>query len=109
MEKRDNKRLKVQLNAEIDSGGKRHEGLVDNLSERGVCITTSPTVSAKDFIPGTLPEVKLKLNSGETIDLHCEVRWLHSFILQTSSVVNTLGMQIVNPHLEYLEYFKTLQ
>ncbi len=108
MENRYSKRLKVHLTAVIISNGKRHEGLVDNLSEKGICITTSPTASAIDFVPGTSPKVSLKLSSEETIELSCDVRWLHSFILQSSAVVNTLGMQIITPNKKYLEYFERL-
>jgi len=109
MENRSNNRTEVHLTAEIGLFGKSHECLAENLSENGLCVTTSPTVSAKDFIPGTSQEVKLKLPSGETIDVHCEVRWLHSFILESLRVVNSLGMQLITKPPEYLAYLKTLQ
>jgi hypothetical protein len=109
MEERNTNRIKVHLRAEIISSGKSYDGLVENLSPRGICLTTYPSASAKDFIPGTSPLLKLKLNSGETIDLHCDARWLHSFILPTSAVVNTLGLEIINPQQKYTEYFNSLK
>ena len=109
MENRSDNRTEVNLSAEIGLLGESHECSAENLSENGLCVTTSPTASAKDFIPGTSQEVKLKLPSGETIDVHCEVRWLHSFILESLRVVNSLGMQLITQPPEYLAYFKTLQ
>ena len=109
MEARNTNRIKVQLRAEIISGGNSHDGLVENLSLRGICVTTSPTASAINFIPGTSQMLKFKLNSDDTIDLRCDARWLHSFLLPNSDVVNTLGLQIVSPQLKYLEYVNTLK
>jgi hypothetical protein len=71
-------------------------------------MTSSPTASAEDFRPGTFLLLMLTLNSGKTMDLHCDARWLHSFMLPTSEEVNTLGLQIVSQQLKYLEYFNSL-
>jgi len=109
MENRNNNRTEVNIAAEISLFGKSHDCFAENLSENGLCVTTSPTTSAKNFVPGTSQDVKLKLPSGETIDIHCEVRWLHSFILESLRVVNSLGMQLIRKPPEYLAYLKTLQ
>jgi len=109
MDNRNTSRKKVHINTVIFLNGKRHESIAENLSDNGLCITTSPTTSAIDFIPGSFPEVQFSTDSGESIDLKCQVRWLHSFMMPTSSVVNTLGMQIMTTNQEYVAYFEALQ
>jgi hypothetical protein len=108
MGKRTHKRINVNLSSKIVSGGQSHEAFVENLSDSGMCVTTSPTAFAKDFVPGTLLEVNIELPPGETLNLHCDVRWLHSYIIGAYKIVNTVGVKIISAPPGYMAYIKTL-
>ncbi|OGL45041.1 MAG: hypothetical protein A2W05_08530 [Candidatus Schekmanbacteria bacterium RBG_16_38_10] len=108
MERRHSKRIIFNLNAELISNGKNYTGVTGDLAENGISVTTAPMESAIDFIPGTMVELKLRLPSGETITLLCEIIWLHSYKLRSFRIANNIGMKIINPSLTYKEFLKTL-
>jgi hypothetical protein len=115
MEKRRSKRKIVALKAEIVSGGKSYAGVIENLSEDGIYIITTPSKSSIDFALGTTVELKFQppsepkdilRSSGETINLHCKVIW--SYKTPPHGLTHSIGMEIINPSPEYKELLKTL-
>ncbi len=95
MERRLSKRIIIGLKAEIISGDMSCEGVVENLSEDGVCVITVPAKTTIDFAPKTILEVKLQFLSGETLNLRCEVIWSHK--IQPHGLTNKVGMKIIDP------------
>ncbi len=95
MEKRLSKRIIIGLKAEIISGDIICEGVIENLSETGIYVITAPTKSEIDFAPGTILEVKFQFLSGETLNLHCEVKW--SYKTPPHGLTNRIGMKIIDP------------
>jgi len=109
MERRHPQRIIFNLNVELISNGKSYTGFIENLTENGIGVTTTPIESAIDFVPGTIVELKLRLPSEEIIALSCEIIWLHSYKLRSFRIVNTIGTKIIiSPSLKYKEFLKTL-
>ncbi len=95
MGKRLSKRIIIGLKAEIISGDIICEGVIENLSEAGIYVITAPTKTEIDFAPGTILEVKFQFLSGETLNLHCEVKW--SYKTPPHGLTNRIGMKIIDP------------
>ena len=95
MKKRLSKRIIIGLKAEIISGDISCEGVIENLSEAGIYVITAPTKTEINFAPGTILEVKFQFLSGETLNLHCEVKW--SYKTPPHGLTNRIGMKIINP------------
>src|SRR3990167_9703709 len=95
MGKRLSKRIIIGLKAEIISGDISCEGVIENLSEAGIYVITAPTKTEINFAPGTILEVKFQFLSGETLNLHCEVKW--SYKTPPHGLTNRIGMKIINP------------
>ena len=101
----------VNLEAEVLAGGHTYSGIIENISSDGIYIqfTTEPTKSAKDFLPKARFNIMFKLPSGEKIDLACESRWINIYTEPPDSVVNNLGIQILDPPQELKNFVDTLQ
>lgn len=108
MERRRSKRATANLNADFITNGKTYAGLIENLGEDGICITTDPTDTAKDFTPGTRIELKFQIPSGEIINLSCVIIWLHTLKIQSQGLTNSMGLEIIAPPLSYKEFYKNL-
>jgi hypothetical protein len=109
MQKRLSKRIVITLNAELIAGGISYPGVIENISEYGVCLKAAPIKSATNFAPGTKPGLKFQLPSGKTLNLHCMVRWIHTAKTQTEGLINSMGMMILDPPSEFSEFFKSVQ
>jgi hypothetical protein len=106
MEKRRSRRIVVKLDAERISGDTAHAVYIENISEDGICITSAPAQDAARFTPDVLVILKLRLSSGQTIDLHCRVIW--SFKTQPRDKTRSTGLEVIDPPPEYTEFVKTL-
>ena len=101
----------VNLEAEVLAGGHSYTGTIENISTDGLYIqfTTEPTKSAKDFLPTSIIIMKLQLPSGEKIDLNCESRWINIYQEPPDSIVNNLGIRIIDPPQILKDFVDTLQ
>jgi hypothetical protein len=66
---------------------------------------TSPS-KAKVYEAGAGINLKLKLSNGDTIKLNCNVKW--SYDNSTEDMTNSVGLEIIDPPVEYKEFLKTL-
>ena len=101
----------VDLEAELLAGGHSYTGTIENISSDGLYIqfTTEPTKSAKDFLPTSKLVIKFQIPSGEKIDLTCESRWINIYQVPPDSVVNNLGILIIDPPQILKDFVDTLQ
>ncbi len=106
MEKRRTKRITYRLKAERISGNIKSAVFIENLSENGIYMITTSAKTKINFTPDTPVELKLKLSSGETINLHCRVIWSHK--IPPDHLANSVGMEIIDPPLKYKKFLKTL-
>lgn len=107
MDKRYVKRIVVSIKGELVVGANSYTGNIENVSDKGVFINVASTDTAVDFVPGTTPELRFQLPSGETLNLKCEIRWLHTYKTDYG-LTNSMGMEIMSPPAEYTEFIKTL-
>jgi hypothetical protein len=107
MERRRSERKTVHLKAERLSGNERHAVFIENISEHGIHIITAPSDSASDFPPNTPLDLRFQLSSGETIELHCIVRWSHQKT-PPDGMTSSIGMEIIDPPLRYVEFVRKL-
>lgn len=105
MERRGAKRLTVNLKAERLSCTKNCSVFIENLSETGISMITSPTKS-NAYVPGAGLDIKLKLSNGDTLKLNCNVKW--SYDNSSEDMTNSVGLEIIDPPAEYKEFLKTL-
>lgn len=109
MERRRHKRFKINLKAERISGDSKHSVFIEDISEQGIQIMTTPSLtSIKKFSPGTEITLILKLNRGKDITLHCKTRWAYHK-MPPERTTDCIGLQIIDPPSEYLKFVKTLQ
>ena len=108
MEKRRSKRINFKLLAEFISAGEDYVGAIENLSEYGIYTRIFRRNNSIDFTPGTAIELELKCLSGEKLNLHCEVKWIHIHEKPSHDVVNSMGMEIIDPPQKYKELIRNL-
>jgi hypothetical protein len=101
----------VNLEAKVLAAGHIYSGIIENISSDGLYIqfTTEPTKSAKDFLPKARFNIMFQLPSGKKIDLACESRWINIYTEPPDSVVNNLGIQILDPPQTLKDFVDTLQ
>lgn len=108
MEKRCSKRIKVNLKAERLSGNEKYGVFIENISENGIHMITTPSKTHKKYTRGTDIDLKFHLSSGETLNLQCKVRWAHLKI-PPNGLTDSIGLEIIDPPLKYIEFVRALQ
>ncbi|MBI5099457.1 MAG: PilZ domain-containing protein [Nitrospirae bacterium] len=105
MERRQARRVTVNLKAERISCTKDCSVFIENLSESGIYMTTAPAKS-NEYVPGTELDLELELNTGKIINLNCHVKW--AFDNSPDDITKSVGLEIVDPPSEYKEFVKSL-
>lgn len=105
MERRSSRRITVDLNAERISCTKNCSVFIENLSESGIHMITAPA-KKNDYVPGTEIDLRLKLSKGETMTLNCNVKWAYEN--SPEDMTRSVGLEIIDPPREYIEFIKTL-
>ncbi len=103
MEKRLSKRIAVGFKAVFISDGTSYQGVIENLSEKGLNVITSPLKAAIDFIPETLLKLNFQTFLGETLNLQCKVKWACKTL--PHRLTNRIGMEIIDPPWDKSNYF----
>jgi len=104
MERRRARRVTINLKAERISCVNNCSVFIENISETGIYIITAPDKKNR-YIPGTEMGLELELSNGKTINLNCNVKWAES---TTDDKSKSVGLEIIDPPLEYKEFLKTL-
>ena len=99
----------MNLLAELFAGSESYIGAIENLSEYGIYARIFHQKKSMDLTPGTALELKLKCLSGEKLNLHCEVKWIHIYETPSHDLVNSMGMNIIDPPQKYKELIRNLQ
>ena len=107
MEKRRSKRIKVHLKAERISGDKNYGVFIENISENGIQMLTTPSSEHIKYTTGTDIDVKFHLSKGKTLNLHCKVRWSYLKI-PPNGLTDSIGLEIIDAPLQYIEFVKAL-
>lgn len=121
----------VSFKVELISGSSNLAGFIENLSDDGIYMKTSPAKAAVDFTPGKIFEVKFQPLFGETLcntqvckyhhtcvvkfqplfeealRLQCKIKW--SYKTPPHGLTNSIGMEVIHPHPTYEEFLKNLE
>ncbi len=107
MEKRHSRRIKVDLDAERISGDEKYGVFIENISECGIHIITTHSNEHRKYAPGTDIDLRFHFSSGETLNLHCRVRWAYSKV-PPNGLTDCIGLEIINPPPKYIEFVRAL-
>jgi hypothetical protein len=105
------KRIFMGFRAELILGGKSCAGTIVSFAEKGLGVyvdRASTKTATIDFTPATKIELKFQPSSGETLNLHCEIKWSHVHN-NPYGITTSIGMEIIEPSPKYTEFFKTLE
>jgi hypothetical protein len=108
-ERRKHSRKIVNLDAEVTSGDFTCHAVIDNVSERGMSLTTDSEDlfgHRSRFTPGLKLIVKFTTSAGESISLNCRVRW--SFKTGPDGIKRKVGLEVVFPPPSYIEFCKSI-
>ncbi len=103
MEKRNSKRIFIGFDAEIIYEGSSYTAVIDNLSENGVSVITVPAKTELDFTPGATLKLKFQSHPGETLILHCKVKWSRK--IPPHGLTHRIGLEIKDPPWDKSNYF----
>jgi hypothetical protein len=108
MEKRRSRRIKVHLKAERISGDDKYGVFIENISENGIQMITAPLKEHLKYTDGTDIDLRFHLLTGDTLNLHCKVRWSHPKI-PPNGMTDSIGLEIIDPPKQYIDFVKTLR
>ena len=97
----------VNLRAERISGDQNYTVFLENVSENGIHMITTPADIHKKYAPGTKVVLKFRLPSGEVLNLGCRVRWAHYRIPPDKST-DSIGLEIIEKPQRYVEFVRSL-
>jgi hypothetical protein len=107
MDKRTGKRIPIGIEADIISDYRNHAAFIGNLSPRGLHLITVYMKDDKDSNGKTEIDLNFLTHTGEKLNLHCKKRW--SYAITPNSLINRVGMEIINPPAQYKEFLTTLK
>jgi hypothetical protein len=107
MERRRANRLSVNLQAQRISGDEKHTIFIEDISESGIHIITTPSIAYKKYTPGMEINVRLQISLKEKITLHCKTRWSYHKV-PPEKAVDSIGLEIIHPPAEYIKFIRTL-
>jgi hypothetical protein len=107
MKTRAYKRIPVKLEGKFISDDTSYIAYMRNVSEYGANVIITPMKSEKDFITETIHELKIRLVSGETINLSCSGKW--STTISPQGFTKEIGLEIINPPIQYNKFLTNLK
>jgi hypothetical protein len=108
IDKRQHKRIDYKLKADVSFNSKHAQGMIENFSETGIFKVVFSEKGVINFYPGEIIGVNFTIPSGQELQLECELKWVR---IQTGSPLflkYNMGVKIINPPPEYIEFIKTL-
>jgi ATP-dependent 26S proteasome regulatory subunit len=106
LKNRRSKRVMVSLATKLVSDNLDYTGLIENISEQGVFVRIPPREREIDLSPGKKFEMHIKLPSGSLFSSQCNVVW--SCKTPPHNLVNSVGLEVLNPHSNYIDFLNTL-
>ncbi|MDH4027672.1 MAG: PilZ domain-containing protein [Nitrospirota bacterium] len=106
MERRNAKRITVNLKAERISCTRNCSVFIENLSETGIYMITVPAKNS-DYLPGNEIDLELELSTGKIISLNCNVKWAYDN--SPDELTSSVGLEIIDPPKTYKEFINNLQ
>ncbi len=106
-DKRESRRINVNLEAKLCIGGQTYPVLIGNLSKTGLYVILPVPPGASASLEGiTDAEVKIRISSTETLDLPCKKLWASE--IPDSPLVRRVGLLLKSPSAAYKKFYKSL-
>ena len=107
MERRHHKRIYIDLEAKIISNEKPYHGSIENVSEGGIRYLIKSSIHDKDKFTGVeVLELYFRTESDKTMKLQCETKWTKIGLFSGEKI--SLGLKILDPPTEYIDWVKSL-
>ena len=108
IEQRRSRRIDHDLDAEVKSGGNGYAGFIENISREGLFVVASHFEHVKDFVTGAVISVDFQTPAGTEMALSCEIKRMSINREPIAGSVYFLGLEIIDPPLEYDEFYESL-
>jgi hypothetical protein len=108
-ERRRSQRKNVRIEAEIISEDNTYSAIIENISEHGLCLETSSDDllgTSTRFHPGAEFDIKFQPPSGDMLTIRCKIIW--SYKVAPHGLVKKIGMEVIFPPPEYVDFYKKL-
>jgi len=107
MERRQHKRIYINLEAKIISDEKPYYGSIENVSESGIRYLIKSSIHDKDKFTGIeVLELYFRTESDAEMQLKCETIWTKIGLFSGEKI--SLGLKIIDPPTEYINWIKSL-
>jgi hypothetical protein len=100
-------RKMVTLMAEYLSGRRNRPVFIGDVSETGIHMTIVNRGKECPFFPGNNVELRFRLSSGESVCLHCRVRWI-SRRRPPDGATDNIGLEIITAPSHYRAFVRAL-
>jgi hypothetical protein len=107
MEKRRSRRIKIKLKAESISGDRKYGVFIENISEHGIQMLTTPSNEHLKYTAGTDIDLKFQLSTGKTLTLRCKVKWSCTKV-PPNGLTDSIGLEIIDPPSQYIKFVRAL-
>ena len=106
-ERRRSNRTAVKLTGDRGAQEAKRHIYVENVSEHGIYIVTSPSHVKEEHKRGDYVAVKLGLPSEGIVTLYCRIAWVREENLGEETF-HHIGMEIISPPPAYSEFVRKL-
>jgi len=108
MEKRRFKRTTVYLKAERISGNEKYGVFIENISEKGIHMLATHAAVHAHYSAGKNIDVRFHIaQRKKPLILRCRIRWSCPKI-PPNGLTDSIGLEILDPPPQYIEFVKTL-
>lgn len=105
MERRHLKRLYLHMKARIVLDEKEYDGYIENISENGIGYLLSASFKPRDeLLSDKISELIVDIPPDTTVRLKCTVMWTKKGVFSSTTI--GLGMKVINPPQEYIDWIK---
>jgi hypothetical protein len=101
-------KIRVNLNGNIYSGGKKYAGMIEYVSDGGMEFMISSSIKVpRNYTPPQIIQLSFRTPRGSSLNLTCNVLcFLRS---EPEDKILTLGMKVLNPPPQYMEFIDALR
>ena len=101
-------KIRVNLNSNIYSEGKKYSGIIEHISNEATEYTISSSImDSKDFTPPQIIQLSFLSPLGSSLNLTCNVICFSRS--ESKDKTLTMGMKVLNPPPQYMEFIETLK
>ena len=107
IEKRVSGRKKADLlRTDIYYNGNSHTGVIENICEHGLHLTTISRDNVTYFIPEEVFDLEVFTSDENKVNIKCEARWVHINKTPTHGLTYRIGMRIIGYASGYNDFKK---